>query len=130
MAPLGTTWWRTTPKRANAVNWFPKIAVYDDLRGWDAEPYQGAEFYEGYGDYQVSLTVPNGWTVMAAVELLNPEQVYSPRTRAKMAAAAVADTMVRIATREDVESARVTELSVTERIRRLEMPTRWVYRPR
>jgi hypothetical protein len=91
--------------------WFPKIAVYDDLRGWDAEPYQGAEFYEGYGDYQVSLTVPNGWTVMAAGELLNPEQVYSPRTRAKMAAAAVADTMVRIATREDVESARVTELS-------------------
>jgi hypothetical protein len=91
--------------------WFPKIAVYDDLRGWDAEPYQGAEFYEGYGDYQVSLTVPNGWTLMAAGELLNPEEVYSPRTRAKMAAAAVADTMVRIATREDVESARVTELS-------------------
>jgi hypothetical protein len=31
--------------------WFPKIAVFDDLRGWDAEPYLGAEFYEGYGDY-------------------------------------------------------------------------------
>jgi hypothetical protein len=91
--------------------WFPKIAVYDDLRGWDAEPYQGAEFYEGYGDYDVSLTVPNGWTLMATGELRNPEEVYSPRTRAKMAAAAVADTMVRIATREDVESARVTELS-------------------
>jgi len=91
--------------------WFPKIAVYDDLRGWDAEPYQGAEFYEGYGDYDVSLTVPNGWTLMATGELLNPEEVYSPRTRAKMAAAAVADTMVRIATREDVESGRVTELS-------------------
>jgi len=93
--------------------WFPKIAVYDDLRGWDAEPYQGAEFYEGYGDYDVSLTVPDGWTVMATGELRNPEEVYSPRTRAKMAAAAVADTMVRIATREDIESGRVTELSET-----------------
>ncbi len=50
--------------------WFPKIAVFDDLRGWDAEPYQGAEFYEGYGDYRVSLTVPNGWTLMATGELL------------------------------------------------------------
>jgi hypothetical protein len=93
--------------------WFPKIAVYDDLRGWDAEPYQGAEFYEGYGDYDVSITVPNGWTVLATGELLNPEEVYSARTRTKMAAAAVADTMVRIATREDVESGRVTELSET-----------------
>jgi hypothetical protein len=93
--------------------WFPKIAVYDDLMGWDAEVYQGAEFYEGYGDYQVSLTVPNGWTVMATGDLLNPEEVYSGRTRSRMATAAAADTMVRIATREDVESGRVTELSET-----------------
>jgi len=91
--------------------WFPKIAVYDDLRGWDAEAYQGAEFYEGYGDYQVSLTVPDGWTVMATGELQNPADVYSPTTRARMAAAAVADTMVRIATREDVEAGTVTERS-------------------
>jgi hypothetical protein len=91
--------------------WFPKIAVYDDLRGWDAEAYQGAEFYEGYGDYQVSLTVPEGWTVMATGELQNPAEVYSPRTRDRMAAAAVADTMVRIATREEVESGTVTEVS-------------------
>ena len=91
--------------------WFPKVAVYDDLRGWDAEAYQGAEFYEGYGDYEVSLTVPEGWTVMATGELVNPEEVYSPKTRARLAAAAVADTMVRIATREDVESGTVTETS-------------------
>ena len=93
--------------------WFPKVAVLDDLRGWDAEPYQGAEFYEGYGDYRVSLTVPNGWTVMATGELLNQEEVYSPRTISKLEAAAVADTIVDIATREDVESGRVTRLSET-----------------
>ncbi len=88
--------------------WFPKIAVYDDLRGWDAEPYQGAEFYEGYGDYRVSLTVPDGWTVMAAGELDNAEEVYSPRTRERMAAALAADTMVRIVTRADREARTVT----------------------
>jgi hypothetical protein len=93
--------------------WFPKIAVFDDLRGWDAEPYLGAEFYEGYGDYRVSLTVPNGWTAMATGELLNPEEVYSPRTLERMAAAAAADTMVEIATREDREGAVVTALAET-----------------
>ena len=91
--------------------WFPKVAVMDDLRGWDAEPYQGAEFYEGYGDYRVSLTVPNGWTAMATGELRNPEEVLSPRTRAKMAAAARADTIVQIATREELEAGRVTQLT-------------------
>ena len=93
--------------------WFPKIAVFDDLRGWDAESYQGAEFYEGYGDYRVSLTVPNGWTLMATGNLRNPEEVYTVQTRGRMAAALQADTMVQIATREDRSSARATELSET-----------------
>ena len=93
--------------------WFPKIAVFDDLRGWDAEPYLGAEFYEGYGDYRVSLTVPNGWMAMATGELENSEEVYSSQTRARMAAALVADTMVEIATRDDVENGRVTAVSET-----------------
>ncbi len=93
--------------------WFPKIAVFDDLRGWDAEPYLGAEFYEGYGDYRVSITVPEGWTVMGAGELENPQEVYTAQTRRRMAAALQADTMVQIATREDRASGLVTELSET-----------------
>ena len=93
--------------------WFPKIAVFDDLRGWDAEPYQGAEFYEGYGDYRLNLTVPEGWTVMATGALENPGEVYSTQTRRRMEAAAVADTMVRIVTREDREEGRVTGESET-----------------
>lgn len=93
--------------------WFPKIAVYDDLRGWDAEPYQGAEFYEGYGDYRVRLTVPEGWTVMATGRLENPEEVLSPQTRARMAAALQADTLVQIVTRSDRDAGRVTTSSET-----------------
>lgn len=91
--------------------WFPKVAVYDDLMGWDAEAYLGAEFYEGYGDYQVSLTVPNGWTVMATGELENPEEVFTPKIRARLAVAANADTLVSVVTREDRESGSVTENS-------------------
>ena len=35
--------------------WFPRIAVYDDVRGWDLLPYDGEnEFYHDYGNMRVS----------------------------------------------------------------------------
>ena len=40
------------------------MAVYDDVNGWQTDQYYGnAEFYMGYGDYDVALTVPAGWLV-------------------------------------------------------------------
>ncbi len=41
------------------AQWYPRMAVYDDVHGWNHEPYIGAgEFYLEYGDFDVSLTVP------------------------------------------------------------------------
>jgi len=41
------------------AQWFPRMCVYDDVRGWNTDPYLGAsEFYCEYGDYNVSITVP------------------------------------------------------------------------
>jgi len=78
--------------------WFPKMAQFDDLRGWDAEPYLGnAEFYDGFGDYSATLRVPTGWTVMATGELQNPLEVFSPLTRERLAEAATSDERVEIA---------------------------------
>jgi Peptidase family M1 domain len=89
--------------------WFPKMAVLDDLNGWDIEPYQGnAEFYDEYGDYDVSITVPGGWTVMATGDLENEEEVLSGQTRERLAVAAVADTVVRIASRRELGAGTVT----------------------
>jgi hypothetical protein len=89
--------------------WFPRLAVYDDLRGWDAEPYRGtAEFYDGFSDYEAELTVPAGWTLMATGELLNPEEVYSAATRRRLAVAALADTVVTVATVEELFAGGVT----------------------
>ena len=31
------------------AQWYPRMCVYDDLRGWDTLPYIGAEFYLEYG---------------------------------------------------------------------------------
>jgi hypothetical protein len=89
--------------------WFPKMAVFDDLRGWDAEPYMGnAEFYEDYGDYTASLTVPAGWTLWATGELQNPAEVYSPTTLDRLRQAAVADTDVVVASTAEVKSGKAT----------------------
>lgn len=33
------------------AQWYPRMAVYDDLRGWDTLPYLANEFYLEYGDF-------------------------------------------------------------------------------
>ena len=40
------------------AQWYPRMAVYDDLRGWDTLPYLGNEFYLEYGDFDYCVTVP------------------------------------------------------------------------
>jgi hypothetical protein len=68
--------------------WYPQVAVYDDVNGWQADPYLGnAEFYMGYADYDVSLTVPAGWLVASTGALQNPDEVLSPAVRERLAAA-------------------------------------------
>jgi len=89
--------------------WFPRMAVFDDLRGWDAEPYlSNAEFYDGFGDYRASLSVPAGWTVMATGELTNGPEVYTATTLARLAEAAASDEKVEVATSADLAAGRVT----------------------
>jgi len=65
--------------------WYPRVTVFDDLRGWDTEPYLGnAEFYNNFGKFDVSLDVPGGWLVGATGVLQNPETVLSPTTRGRL----------------------------------------------
>ena len=94
--------------------WFPKIAVFDDLRGWDAEPYLGAaEFYDGFGDYEVALTVPVGWTVMGTGTLQNGAEVLGPATLARLAQASEAEEVVHVVTRADRDAGTVTTTPAT-----------------
>ena len=46
------------------TQWYPRVAVYDDLRGWDTMPYLGpAEFFNNFGRFDVRIDVPGGWIV-------------------------------------------------------------------
>jgi hypothetical protein len=62
------------------AQWFPKVAVFDDVSGWNIEPYLGAgEFYLGYGNYDYKITVPYNHTVVASGRLMNPKEVLNKK---------------------------------------------------
>ena len=47
------------------AQWFPKIGVLEDS-GWNCHQFHAAtEFFADFGTYDVTLTVPTGWTVGA-----------------------------------------------------------------
>jgi hypothetical protein len=65
--------------------WYPQMAVYDDVSGWQTDVYMGnAEFYMGYADYDVAITLPAGWLVAATGVLTNPVDVLTPQTRNRL----------------------------------------------
>ena len=77
--------------------WYPQVAVYDDVVGWQDDPYLGnAEFYMGYGDYDVALTVPAGWLIGATGTLENAADVLSPTARGRLAEARRSATPVQV----------------------------------
>ena len=78
------------------AQWYPRMAVYDDLRGWDTLPYLQQEFYLEYGDFDYSVTVPANWIVASPGELQNPNEVLTPSERARLAKARLSDKTVMI----------------------------------
>ncbi len=82
--------------------WYPQMAVYDDVTGWQIDQYLGnAEFYMGYGNYDVELTVPEGWLVTSTGKLINPSEVLSAQTLARLDTARHAAGIVRVVTEAD-----------------------------
>src|SRR2546430_727558 len=68
------------------AQWYPRVAVYDDVRGWNTEQYLGqGEFYLEYGDFDVAITVPRGFLVAATGTLVNPLEVLTAGGRARPA---------------------------------------------
>ena len=61
------------------AQWYPRMCVYDDILGWNTNPYTGpGEFYLEYGDFDLSITAPANQIVVASGELQNPTEVYTP----------------------------------------------------
>jgi hypothetical protein len=91
------------------AQWYPRLAVYDDVKGWNHEPYIGAgEFYLEYGDFDVSLTVPSSYIIAATGELANPEIVLTTTQRQRLARARQSDTTIAIISATEAGNAKLT----------------------
>jgi hypothetical protein len=84
------------------AQWYPRMCVYDDLRGWTTDPYLNNEFYLEYGDYDYSVTVPWDMIVVGAGELLNPQDVLTKTEMQRLDQARHSDTTVMIRSAEEI----------------------------
>jgi hypothetical protein len=89
------------------AQWFPRMAVYDDINGWNTMPYVGAgEFYLEYGDFDYNITAPSELILAGSGELLNPQECYTAEQMARWNMARASDKTVMIRSAAEVKDRR------------------------
>ena len=79
------------------AQWYPRMCVYDDMKGWNTLPYFGTgEFYCEYGNYGYYITAPAEMIVYGSGDLQNPSQVLTAEQIKRLALAAKSDKTVTI----------------------------------
>ena len=87
------------------AQWYPRMCVYDDIAGWNTNPYQGAsEFYLEYGDFDVNITVPSNHFVVCSGELINANEVYTIEQQKRWEQASKSDQTVVIRSSEELKN--------------------------
>src|SRR6202008_2441399 len=66
------------------AQWYPRMAVYDDIRGWDTLPYLAQEFYLESGDFVYFGPVPAGMLVAGSGALVNEAEVLTAQQRRRL----------------------------------------------
>lgn len=93
----------------NIAQWYPQVAVYDDLKGWDWHQYLGdGEFYLEYGDFEVAITMPEDWLVVATGELRNGRDVLPAERLSRLEAATASDEVIAVVSAEELEAGGIT----------------------
>lgn len=88
---------------------FPRIAVYDDIDGWNRIPYLGPqEFYNDFCNFTVSVTVPGNYLVWGTGDLTNRSDILSPAVNQRIDVANAADSVVTILDSTDLAGKRIT----------------------
>jgi hypothetical protein len=89
------------------AQWYPRMAVYDDVRGWNTDPYLGqGEFYLEYGDIEYAVTVPAGFIVAGSGVLENRAEVLTASQIERLDRAAHASSVVPVITADEAASAK------------------------
>ena len=120
-AEIKMAWDFTLPRESNVrmgtydstsffvAYWYPQMAVYDDIDGWDVVSYTGqVEMYNDFSNYDVELTVPKNFIVWGTGLFQNPSEVLSERISKRYEKAKSSDTVVKIIEEKDYHSGLVT----------------------
>jgi hypothetical protein len=93
---------------------FPRIAVYDDLDGWNEYPYLGKEeFYNDYCNFKVDITIPGNYQCWATGDLTNTGEVYTPEFANRITQASQTDSITGIITQTDIDKGQITKAGQT-----------------
>ncbi|MEJ5995867.1 M1 family metallopeptidase [Pedobacter sp. Du54] len=89
---------------------FPRIAVYDDIDGWNKIPYSGdEEFYNDFCDFKVAITVPKDFAVWATGDLTNATAVFEKNISQKLQLAEKSDETINVIDSIDLAQGKVTQ---------------------
>jgi hypothetical protein len=89
------------------AQWYPRMVVYDDVRGWNTDPYLGqGEFYLEYGDIDYAVTVPAGFVVAGSGVLQNRPEVLTAAQIERVDRATHSTTVVQIITTDEANAAK------------------------
>ncbi len=91
---------------------FPRIAVYDDIDGWNRNPYLGdQEFYNDFCNFNLAVTVPRDYIVWATGDLQNCDAVFTPEYCERLARAEREDGYLAVIDTADLAKGRITAQS-------------------
>lgn len=91
------------------AQWYPRVAVFDDVVGWNTEPYLGAgEFYLEYGNFDYKITVPYNHIVVGSGELVNAKEVLSKELLKRWEKASKSNKTVFLITADEVGNTKLT----------------------
>jgi hypothetical protein len=89
---------------------FPRIAVYDDIDGWNRHHYNGIqEFYNDFCHFNAEITVPGNYEVWATGNLKNVNEVYTDKFAKRIYDATTADKITDIITPGDLKAGGITQ---------------------
>ncbi|WP_461109358.1 M1 family metallopeptidase [Spirosoma koreense] len=88
---------------------YPRVAVRDDYYGWDQTDFTEAqEFYNDFNNYEINVKVPANFVVWSTGNLLNPAEVLQPTFAKRLAESMQTDSVIHVATINDVTGRSVT----------------------
>ncbi len=89
---------------------YPRVAVYDDIAGWDDIEHNGAqEFYNDFNDYTLTVNVPKNYLVWATGNFQNPGEVLQPDFAKRIEESLSTDKLINIVTSADLSKGNITQ---------------------